>query len=119
MLKTKASPEKDTVVDEAHKYPDWSKTIKNLYDDSPELNVVFTGSSLLAILDSRADLSRRALTCSKESDSFVAGKYTFEVGGRNKKMEQIRGVENSYILANDIEYGTGRRIQIWLLGSMY
>ncbi len=304
-------------LDEVHKYPDWSKIIKNLYDDYPELSVVFTGSSLLEILDSRADLSRRALTydmqglsfrefislktglelpsfsleqivdgneeisqrivaqvkpfryfseylatgyypffteglddyysrlnetinmileielpalrkldvsyipkikkllavigrsapfipnvsdlaakvgtarqtllvyfqyleesllikqlfrkarglgglekpdklylensnimymlngsktdtgnvretfaynqlgranevlCSKESDFFVAGKYTFEVGGRNKKTEQIRGVENSFILADDIEYGTGRRIPIWLLGFMY
>ncbi len=33
--------------------------IKNIYDDYPEVQVVFTGSSLLQILDARADLSRR------------------------------------------------------------
>lgn len=56
---------------------------------------------------------------SKESDFFVAGKYTFEVGGRNKKTGQIRGVEDSYIIADGIEFGTGRKIPIWLLGFMY
>lgn len=48
-------------LDEVHKYPDWSRVIKNLYDDYPELFIIFTGSSLLEILDARADLSRRAI----------------------------------------------------------
>lgn len=48
-------------LDEVHKYPDWSLAIKNIYDDYPELHVVFTASSLLEILDARADLSRRAV----------------------------------------------------------
>jgi hypothetical protein len=49
------------VVDEVHKYPNWSKELKNIYDFYPELKVVFTGSSLLEILNSAADLSRRAV----------------------------------------------------------
>jgi hypothetical protein len=48
-------------LDEVHKYPNWSVEIKNIYDDYPELKVVFTGSSLLEILNARADLSRRAI----------------------------------------------------------
>jgi predicted AAA+ superfamily ATPase len=48
-------------LDEVHKYPNWSQAIKNLYDDFPGLKVVFTGSSLLEILNARADLSRRAI----------------------------------------------------------
>ena len=48
-------------LDEVHKYPQWSQTIKNIYDDFPTLKVVFTGSSLLEILNARADLSRRAI----------------------------------------------------------
>lgn len=46
-------------LDEVHRYEDWPIYIKNIYDDYPELQVVFTGSSLLQILDARADLSRR------------------------------------------------------------
>ena len=48
-------------LDEVHKYPIWSQAIKNIYDDFPDLKVVFTGSSLLEILNARADLSRRAI----------------------------------------------------------
>ena len=48
-------------IDEVHKYENWSKEIKNLYDDFPELHIAFTGSSLLEILNGRADLSRRTL----------------------------------------------------------
>ncbi|WP_111670144.1 ATP-binding protein [Algoriphagus litoralis] len=49
------------VLDEVHKYPGWSRELKNIYDFYPELKVVFAGSSLLEILNSSADLSRRAL----------------------------------------------------------
>jgi len=48
-------------ADEVHKYPNWSQELKNAYDDYPELKIVFTGSSLLEILNARADLSRRAV----------------------------------------------------------
>ncbi len=56
---------------------------------------------------------------SKESDFFVDGKYTFEVGGKNIKRDQIKDVPDSYIIADNIEYGTGSRIPIWLLGFLY
>jgi predicted AAA+ superfamily ATPase len=49
------------VLDEVHKYPDWSREIKNLYDVFPQLKIVFTGSSMLEIYRGNADLSRRAI----------------------------------------------------------
>ncbi len=36
-------------LDEVHKYPDWSREIKNILADFPELKVVFTGSLILEI----------------------------------------------------------------------
>lgn len=57
-------------LDEVHKYPGWSVEIKNIYDDYPELKVVFTGSSLLEILNAKADLSRRALIYNMQGLSF-------------------------------------------------
>jgi hypothetical protein len=57
-------------LDEIHKYPNWSQELKNIYDDYPELQVVFTGSSLLEILNSRADLSRRAIIYTMQGLSF-------------------------------------------------
>jgi predicted AAA+ superfamily ATPase len=57
-------------LDEVHKYPDWSRQIKNIYDDYPDLSIVFSGSSMLEILNARADLSRRAITYSMKGLSF-------------------------------------------------
>lgn len=57
-------------LDEVHKYPDWSQEIKNIYDDFPELKIVFTGSSLLEILNARSDLSRRAIVYQMQGFSF-------------------------------------------------
>lgn len=57
-------------LDEVHKYPQWAQEIKNIYDDFPELKVVFTGSSLLEILNARADLSRRAIVYNMQGFSF-------------------------------------------------
>jgi len=57
-------------LDEVHKYPGWSQVIKNIYDDYPHVKVVFTGSSLLEILNARADLSRRAVVYEMQGFSF-------------------------------------------------
>ncbi len=48
-------------LDEVHKYPDWSRELKNIYDNLPELKVVFTSSSALDIYKGGYDLSRRAV----------------------------------------------------------
>jgi predicted AAA+ superfamily ATPase len=47
-------------IDEIHKYKDWAKELKLIYDYHSELNVVFTGSSVLDIKKGASDLSRRA-----------------------------------------------------------
>jgi predicted AAA+ superfamily ATPase len=57
-------------LDEVHKYANWAQELKNIYDDHAELKVVFTGSSLLEILNSRADLSRRAIVYHMQGLSF-------------------------------------------------
>jgi predicted AAA+ superfamily ATPase len=48
-------------IDEIHRYPNWAIELKNIYDNFPELHIVFTGSSILEIYKSDADLSRRAM----------------------------------------------------------
>ncbi|MDZ7742200.1 MAG: AAA family ATPase [Bacteroidota bacterium] len=48
------------VLDEVHKYPEWASAIKNLYDRYNDLQIVFTGSSIIDISKQEADLSRRA-----------------------------------------------------------
>ncbi|HRZ20608.1 MAG TPA: AAA family ATPase, partial [Bacteroidales bacterium] len=51
---------KHLFIDEVHKYPGWSRELKNIYDFYPELQMVVTGSSMLEIFKGEADLSRRA-----------------------------------------------------------
>lgn len=57
-------------IDEVHKYENWSRELKQIYDTHPELHVTFTGSSVLDILQGEADLSRRALLFSMQGLSF-------------------------------------------------
>ncbi|MCL2289590.1 MAG: AAA family ATPase [Bacteroidetes bacterium] len=57
-------------IDEIHKYADWSRELKNIYDSFPTLKIVFTGSSVLDILKGSADLSRRALIYKLQGLSF-------------------------------------------------
>lgn len=57
-------------IDEIHKYPDWSKELKLIYDYHSRLNVVFTGSSVLDIKKGSADLSRRAVVYHMQGLSF-------------------------------------------------
>lgn len=47
-------------IDEIHKYANWSRELKQIYDTHPDVKVGFTGSSVLDIYKGQADLSRRA-----------------------------------------------------------
>lgn len=57
-------------IDEIHKYKDWSKELKLIYDYHPELKVRFTGSSVLDINKGASDLSRRAVMYRMQGLSF-------------------------------------------------
>lgn len=48
-------------IDEVHKYGNWSREIKQIYDTHPDLKVLITSSSVLDLLQGEADLSRRAV----------------------------------------------------------
>ncbi len=61
---------KHLFIDEIHKYPNWSKELKLIYDYHSNLNVVFTGSSVLDIKKGSADLSRRAIIYQMQGLSF-------------------------------------------------
>lgn len=61
---------KHLFLDEVHKYPNWSSEVKNIYDEYPDLQVVFSGSSLLRILNAEADLSRRCISYDMQGLSY-------------------------------------------------
>lgn len=61
---------KHLFIDEIHKYKDWAKELKLIYDYHKDLNVVFTGSSVLDIKKGASDLSRRAVIYNMQGLSF-------------------------------------------------
>lgn len=60
-----------------------------------------------------------SVTSSPVSDFLVDGQYTFEIGGKTKTKKQLKGLENSYVVADNLEYGNGTTIPLWLFGFLY
>ena len=58
------------LLDEVHKYPNWSRELKLIYDDLPHLKLLVTSSSILEIYKSESDLSRRAVIYTLKELSF-------------------------------------------------
>ncbi|UJP65565.1 ATP-binding protein [Mongoliitalea daihaiensis] len=50
---------RNLLLDEVHKYNDWQSAVKNIYDFYPDLKLIISGSSILELQKSQADLSRR------------------------------------------------------------
>lgn len=88
-------------LDEVHKYPNWAQEIKNIYDDFPRLKVVFTGSSLLEILNARSDLSRRAVIYTMQGLSYR--EYLSLVLNKDLPIYSLEDILSSHVeLAQDI-----------------
>ena len=54
-----------------------------------------------------------------KGDFMIDDKYIVEIGGRNKKAKQIQGLANSYLAIDDIEFGFGQKIPLWMFGFLY
>jgi hypothetical protein len=63
--------------------------------------------------------SKHAVFASSKADFKVAAGFEFEIGGRNKKQQQIKGLQNAYIVKDEIEIGSGLNIPLWLFGFLY
>lgn len=63
--------------------------------------------------------AKHELNSVKKSDFLVDGKYTIEVGGADKSFEQIKDIPDSYLAIDDVEFGRGNKIPLWLFGFLY
>ncbi|HNZ71896.1 MAG TPA: AAA family ATPase [Prolixibacteraceae bacterium] len=54
-----------------------------------------------------------------KGDFLVDETYTFEVGGKNKTTQQFAGIENAYVVADNIEIPVGNKIPLWMFGFLY
>ena len=55
----------------------------------------------------------------RRGDFVVNGRYYFKLGGKNKTYHQIANIQNSYVVADNIEYSFGNKIPLWLFGFLY
>ena len=58
------------------------------------------------------------VTSSKISDFEIDG-ITFEVGGKNKKGQQVKDAPIAYLVKDGIEYAVSNSIPIWMFGFVY
>jgi predicted AAA+ superfamily ATPase len=89
-------------VDEIHKYENWSRELKNMYDSFPSLKIIFTGSSVLDILKGTADLSRRAIIYTLQGLSFR--EYLNFYHGYQFDSFSIQQIVNNEVKLNDIKH---------------
>ncbi|AVK80700.1 3-dehydroquinate dehydratase [Campylobacter fetus subsp. testudinum] len=66
-----------------------------------------------------SNMPYKGIYASNTGDFYCEEKYTFEVGGKNKKFDQIKDVPNSFIASDDMEVGFGNKIPLWLFGFLY
>ena len=59
------------------------------------------------------------LHITKQGDFLVDKKYTVEIGGKNKSFKQIKDVQESFVVADDIEVGSANKIPLYLFGFLY
>lgn len=62
---------------------------------------------------------KNQLHIAKQGDFLVGSKYLFEVGGKSKSFQQVKDIENSFVVADDIEIGSAKKIPLWLFGFLY
>lgn len=89
------------LLDEVHKYQNWSREIKLIYDNFPSLNVIFTSSSMLEIYKAESDLSRRAVSYNLKELSFREF-IEFELGIKLSKYSFEYILQNHNQIATDL-----------------
>ncbi len=83
--------------DEVHRFRDWAVYLKNFYDSYPNLKIVYTGSSILAIDYSIADLSRR-------QSMYTLGGLSFREYLSYEGVASFPALELADLLANHVRY---------------
>ncbi len=80
-------------IDEIHKSKNWNAELKNLYDDFPEIKIVFSGSSSIDLIKWKYDLSRRVLLYKMKWFSFK--EYVNKVKKINLESYKISEILNN------------------------
>jgi predicted AAA+ superfamily ATPase len=94
-----------------------------LYLNNTNLNYAYCGTQEVGTLRESFFVNQLdknyKIEYSKIGDFLVDDKFTVEIGGKNKSFKQIKDVEDSFVIADDIEVGFGNKIPLWLFGFLY
>jgi predicted AAA+ superfamily ATPase len=61
---------KTLILDQIHKYPEWSSELRSCYDNFPELKIIFSASPVLRVLEENSELKDIAKVYHLEGLSF-------------------------------------------------
>ena len=100
------------------------KKPEKIYLDNPNMfnslcSSAHIGTLRESFIASSLENAEHFITASKKGDFIIDRTYTIEVGGKNKGFEQIKNIEKSFIVADDIEVGFNNKIPLWLFGFLY
>jgi predicted AAA+ superfamily ATPase len=89
-------------IDEIHKYANWSKEIKMMYDNLQPLKIIITGSSILDLYKGTDDLSRRVIRYNLKGFSFR--EYLNFTNSSNLKSYSLNQILKNDVTVEDVEF---------------
>ncbi len=95
---------------------------EKIYLNNPNLHFAYCDNKEIGTLREAffaSMLEGYTLYIPKKGDFLIEDKYIVEVGGKHKGYGQIKDIENSFVVADDVEIGSGNKIPLWLFGFLY
>ena len=94
------------------------KSISQNIDKGTQRETFFV-NQIKSALYNKATLIDENILLSEHGDFKLLNTYTVEIGGKNKSFKQIENIENSFVVADEIESGFANKIPLWLFGFLY
>ena len=100
------------------------KKPEKIYLDNPNVydafcSVADIGTIRESLFASCIQNTSYPIVVSTQGDFLIDDTYTCEIEGKNKSFKQIKDVEKSFVVADNIEVGFGNKIPLWLFGFLY
>lgn len=62
---------------------------------------------------------KHKVTYPKQGDFLVDNRFLFEIGGKAKTKKQIAGIDDSFVVIDEVEIGFGNKLPLWAFGFLY
>ena len=86
--------------------------LHHAYCDNMEMGTLREVFFMSMMIDENIEVASRG-------DFVVNGRYIVEIGGKSKSFQQIKDIENSFVVADDTEVGFGNKVPLWLFGFLH